>query len=78
MLELTPPIVAMLLGGLINLVWMATTLRIENRIGVKIEGLKAWLEDRYVSTPKFDGTQEVLRVTHADVERRLAKLELKP
>ena len=75
---MTPQIIAILVGGLINLVWMATTLRIENRISAKIEGLKTWLEDRYVSTPKFDGTQEVLRVTHADHERRLAKLEAKP
>ena len=63
-------------GGVCNLVWMATTLRIENRIGAKIDSLKDWMEGRYVSIATFQGHQSVVALQHLELARRLTKIEL--
>ena len=62
-------------GGLANLVWMLTTLRIENRIRSEIEELKGWMEDRYVSVPEFEGRHATVAVRLGEIERRLVQLE---
>jgi hypothetical protein len=58
-----------------NLGWMLINLRMENRIGVKIDGLKAWMEDRYVSVAAWEGCRRLCGERHAEVCRRLEELE---
>ena len=62
-------------GGLANLIWMLTTLRIENRIAARIDGLKEWMEDRYVSVSRCEGCHATLGVHLVEIERRVTKLE---
>jgi hypothetical protein len=62
-------------GGLANLVWMITTLRIENRIAARIDRLKDWMEDRYVSVPRCEGCHAAVAVQFVEIERRVTKLE---
>jgi hypothetical protein len=64
------------IGGLINLIWMLVTLRMDNKIGAKIDSLKDWMEGRYVSLSTFIGHQTAVSIQHAEVERRLARLEV--
>jgi hypothetical protein len=69
-------------GGLCNLVWMLINLRLQNRvlrietrIGGKIDDLKDWMGERYVSVKEFEGFQGLVEQRHAEVTRRLGKLE---
>jgi hypothetical protein len=54
---------------------MLTTLRIENRIASRIDSLKDWMEDRYVSVPRCEGCHSTLAVHLVEIERRVTKLE---
>ena len=76
MVEVNWALIIAAVGGLANLVWMLTTLRIENRIASRIDGLKEWMEDRYVSVPRCDGCHAALNVHLVEIERRVTKLEL--
>jgi hypothetical protein len=63
-------ITALVMGfGLVaNLVWLLTNLRIENRIGSKIDALKDWMDQRYV-------LQEVCDERHGKPHRRPRALD---
>lgn len=63
------------LGLLGNLAWMLVNLRMENRIGIKIDALKDWMDQRYVSTSAWEGCRALCGERHAAVCRRLEELE---
>jgi hypothetical protein len=54
---------------------MLTTLRIENRIASRIDDLKTWMEDKYVSVPRCEGCHATLAVQFIEIERWVTKLE---
>ena len=69
-----------------NLIWMLINLRMESRIGAKIDALKDWMGERYVATHAFQGCQtlcaerhtelqKLCGERHAEVCRRLKELE---
>ena len=63
------------LGMLGNLVWMIANLRIEGRITTRLDALKDWLEERYVSTKEFEGCRTFCAGQHAELCRRVDALE---
>lgn len=63
------------LATLANLIWFVVTMRIDNRIGAKIDALKDWMNDRYMSKAECQGCQRTWDVRMAEVERRLSVLE---
>lgn len=63
-------------AAIANLVWMLATLSIKNQIGIKIDALKEWMDQRYVAAKEFTGYQQVISTQHTELERRLTKLEL--
>ncbi len=62
-------------GGIANIVWLLVNLRIENKIGRKIDELKDWMGERYMSRDACEGCQKAAAVRFDDIERRLASLE---
>lgn len=58
-----------------NLLWTMANLRIENRIGAKIEGLKEWMALQYVSSAQFAGLKELLDERHKGLCKRLDVIE---
>jgi len=63
-------------GALANLVWMLATLKIKEQISLKLDALKEWMDQRFVSTIAFTAYREMVAIQHVEVERRLTKLEL--
>lgn len=65
-----------LLGMVANTVWVMANLRIENRIGERVESLKEWMEKRYVSVKALDDLSARSDERYTEITRRLAALEV--
>ena len=63
------------LGMLGNLMWMIANLRIEGRITTRLDALKDWLEQRYVSNKEWEGCRDVCAAWHTEICRRMDAVE---
>lgn len=65
-----------LLGMVANTVWVIANLRIENRIGERVESLKEWMDERYVSVKSLDALAAKSDERYSEITRRLIQLEI--